>query len=363
MNDDASNKSQTDDSQRSLYDPDPVPEEDLWFLPATPEDDSPTDMPWPIAARETSLEPKVWQAAEKEQYRGLLAASQAITKFGERLRQFPDEVAERFAINTVSAVLRSEGTWLSPEQIALYRTLRITSDDAAQNLGRAAWAVRRLSSVGAHPKDGLHAFLGRETVMSPQNAPGEDRAIGDELSALSDRWAFGLDGVQGCQPLTVAAYGFAAWRAEGITPYEELLEPTIAALLIGAGGQAPFLPMSQGHRLDRHSLRAGSAGAEERLAVFYAAIEAGALKACLELDRLKAWQARADAAISDLSGRTPPKMIAALMRAPVVSADWLAEEVGCTTTSVRRNLKLFAERGLVREVTGQDRYRFWTVAV
>lgn len=355
------NKTFEGDSQRSLYDPDPVSEEDLWFLPAAPEDVAPTDMPWPVAAREASLEPKVWQAAEKEQYRALLAAVQAVAKFGERLKQFPPEIVERFAIDTVSAVMRSEGTWLNTEQIALYRTLRIASDDAAQDLSRAAWAVRRLKA--GDPLSGLHDFLGRTLVVSPQQIPGEERAIGDELSALSDRWVFGMERMRDCHPLTKAAHGFACWRAEGITPYEELLEPTTAALLIGAGGLAPFLPMAQGHRLDRHSLRAGSGGAEERLAVFYAAIEAGALAAALELKRLAAWQVIAQEGVADLSGRTPPRLVAALMKAPVVSADWLAEEVGCTTVSVRRNLKTFTERGLVREVTGQERYRFWTVAM
>lgn len=363
MNGDISKNVPDDDTQRSLYDPEPVAEEDLWFLPATPDDVAPTDMPWPIASRETSLEPKVWQAAEQQQYRGLLAAVMAVTKFGERLKQFPDEVAERFAIDTTSAILRSEGTWLSAEQIALYRTLRVGSDDAAQDLSRADWAVRRLAAGRVGPTDGLHAFLGRSAVPDPQQMPGEDRPLGDELEALSDRWVFALENLKDCHALTQAAYGFASWRSEGITPYEELLEPTIAALLIGAGDLAPFLPMAQGYRLDRHSLRAGSAGAEERLAVFNGAIEAGALGAALELDRLAAWQEKARAGVSDLSGRTPPRMVAALLKAPVVSADWLAKEVGCTTVSVRRNLKLFVERGLVREVTGQERYRFWTVAV
>jgi len=363
MNVDPKSRHIDESSLRSLYDPEPVNEGDLWFLPAAPEDVAPTDMPWPIAARETSLEPKVWQAAEKEQYRGLVAAMQANTKFAERLRQMPDQVAERFAIDTASAVLRSEGIWISSEQIALYRTLRISSDDSAQDLGRAAWAVRRLSGSGATPQLGLHGFLGRVAVDRPQQVPGEERAIGAELAALSDRWIYDLEAMHGAHPLTQAAFAFACWRAEGITPYEELLEPTIAALLVGAGDLAPFLPMAQGHRLDRHSLRAGSAGAEERLAVFYTAAEAGALSAALELDRLALWRDRARAKTGDLSGRTPPKMIEALLRASVVSAEWLAQEVGCSPVSVRRNLRVFADRGLVREVTGQERYRFWTVAV
>lgn len=359
---DHKNMTKSEETQRSLYDPEPLEDEDLWFLPGTPDDVAPTDLPWPIAARETSLDAKVWQAGEQRQYRGLLAAVQAVTKFGERLRQMPKQAAERFAADTVSAVLRTEGIWISSEQIALYRTLRIASDDFAQDLGRAAWAVRRLTGGGAAPQLGLHDFLGRVAVDRPQQVPKMERAVGAELTALGDRWIYDLEAMHGAHTLTQAAYAFACWRAEGITPFEELLEPTIAALLIGAGDLAPFLPMAQGHRLDRHALRAGSAGAEQRLAVFYAAAEAGALSAALELDRLALWRDRARAKTGDLSGRTPPKMIDALLRASVVSAEWLAQEIGCSPVSVRRNLKVFSERGLVREVTGQERYRFWTVA-
>jgi Fe2+ or Zn2+ uptake regulation protein len=31
--------------------------------------------------------------------------------------------------------------------------------------------------------------------------------------------------------------------------------------------------------------------------------------------------------------------------------------------SARRNLNLLQARGLIREVTGQDRYRFWAIRV
>ena len=356
MNDDA-------DPSRSIYDVDPTLDEDLWFLPAMPEDVAPTDLPWPVAARETSLDPVLWQAAEKEQYQALLAAVQAVTKFGERVRRLPEKVSGRFALGSVCAVLRSEGVWVSAEQIALYRAFRTASDDNAQNLGRASWAVRRLTQRTGGPQEGLRDFLGRSSVAAPQQVPGEERPLGEELTALSDQWARALGEMQMCHPLTVAAYGFASWRAEGITPYEDVLEPTIAALLIGAGDMAPFLVVAQGHRLDRHALQVGAAGAGERLAVFYRAIEAGALGAALELDRLLIWQDRAGAAISDLSGRTPPKMIEAFLCEPVISAEALAEQVGCTAVSARRNLNLFVDRGLLREVTGQDRYRFWTVAL
>lgn len=354
---------ESDNTPRSLYDPEPRPDEDLWFLPALDDDEGSSDMPWPVAARETSLEANVWRAAERECYRELIAAVQAVTRFGERLKQFPDSVRERFAVDTVSAVLRSEGTWVGADQIALYRTLRIASGDQAQVLARASWAVRRLLA-GTHPRrDGLHEFLGRVEVDAPMQVPGGERPLGGELVALSDQWAHALERFSDCHALTRAAFGFAVWRAEGITPFEELLEPMVAALIAGAGGLAAFLPMVQGHRLDRHSLKPGEAGAAARLKVFYGAVEAGALAALLELDRLVTWQAQARGAIADLSGRTPPLMVEAFLKARVVSAEWLASEIGCSPVSARRNLKIFEERGLVREVTGQGRYRFWTAAV
>ena len=355
-------KSEMEWSPRSPYDPEPPAEEDLWFLPALDDDAGPPDMPWPVAPREASLEPDVWRAAEKECYRDLLVAVQAVTRFGERLRHFSKEVCERFALDTVSSILRGEGIWIGPEQIALYRTLRLASGEQAQDLTRANWAVRRLLAAANPREEGLHGFLGRTEVDAPKQVLGEERPLGGELTLLSENWARGLDGLFDCHALTQSAFGFALWRREGITPYEELLEPTIAALTIGTGEMAPILPMAQGHRLDRHTLKPGSAGAEARLKVFYEAVEAGALAATLELDRLATWQERTHGAIADLSGRTPPRLVKAMLKARVVSAEWLAAEIGCSPASARRNLKVFEDRGLVREVTGQERYKFWTVA-
>ena len=336
--------------------------EDLWFLPPL-DDDEAQSKPWPVAAREASLEPDVWRAAEKECFRELVAAVQALVRFGERLKRVPSGIQERFAIDTVSAVLQSEGTWIGPEQIALYRTLRTVSGDHARDLARASWAVRRLLTDRDPTQGDLHAFLGRTEVELPRQLPGDERPLGDELVALGDRWAAAVERLGDCHRLTRAAFGFALWRAEGISPYEDVLEPTIAALAIGARGMAPILPVGQGHRFDRHGLKPGAAGATERLKVFFRAAEAGALAATLELDRLIAWQERALDVLSDLSGRTPPLMVAAFLKARVVSAEWLAAEVGGSPVSARRNLKVFDDRGLVREVTGQERYRFWTAAL
>ena len=138
----------------------------------------------------------------------------------------------------------------------------------------------------------------------------------------------------------------------------------VAAMITGAGGAgAPFLPVSSGHRVDRYALKEGEAFAEARLRAFYTAAQAGALAALMELDRLKAWLERAWAETGDLSGRTPPALIDALARFPILSADIVAQQAGCSPMSARRNLNLFTDRGLAREITGQGRYRFWAAAM
>lgn len=360
---------------RSPYDPDPIPDEDLWFLPdaghapdAAPlKPADPADTPWINAPQEASLDPETWRSAEARSYRALTTTAESVARFGERLRGFPEPVGDRFAIASVSSVLRGEGLWLSPEQIALYQAFRAGADDSARDLARAAWAMRRLGpdAQTVQPVDDLRGFLGRSSgVNSPQIPPGGDRPVGDVLDTLCADWSYAMTTLRDqMHPLTRAAFGFALWRSMGITPWDEHLEPTLAAMRIGALRQAPFLPMVDGHRLDRHALQPGGEGAVARLTTFYAAAEAGALWACMELDRLSAWRGRARQAISDLSGRTPPLLISCLLRMPVVSADLVADRTGCSRPAARRNLNLFSDRGLIREVTGQDRYRFWKAAI
>ncbi len=352
---------------QSPYDPDDDPaEEDLWFLPGPPDENESADSPWPIAPRPMSLDPAVWLKAERNRYRDLLATAQAVERYAERLRHFPQQVKERFALASVSAVLRSEGVWLGPEHIALYQALRIATGDTARDLSRASWAMRRLMSrpvQGGAPTDGVHHFLGRAHQAEAPDLPGEGRATGYELEAIGQDWAETVASLTVAHPLTRAAYAFAQWRAHDITPWDELLEPTIAAIILGRdelGEAATFLPLSESHRFDRHGLTKNAGGAEARLTVFYAAIRQGALNANMELERLGNWHARAEQTTLHLSGRTPGALIRTMMKYPIVSAELVSRDTGCSRPSARRNLNLFADLGLIREVTGQDRYRFWS---
>jgi predicted DNA-binding transcriptional regulator YafY len=60
-----------------------------------------------------------------------------------------------------------------------------------------------------------------------------------------------------------------------------------------------------------------------------------------------------------MSGKTPARLVEALIIHPVVSSRMLAEEGGVSSASAGRALALFEEIGLTKEITGGGRFRFW----
>ena len=87
------------------------------------------------------------------------------------------------------------------------------------------------------------------------------------------------------------------------------------------------------------------------------------MAALLHLERLSDWQAKAETALADLQGRTPPALIGVLAEWPTVTAPMAEAATKASRASVQRNLTLMQTRGLIREVTGQGRYRVWTAKV
>jgi hypothetical protein len=81
------------------------------------------------------------------------------------------------------------------------------------------------------------------------------------------------------------------------------------------------------------------------------------------IDRLDRWETTARDKAAHLSGRTPPRLIETLCDWPLVSAPMAEELTGASRAAVQRNLLWFQAQGLVREVTGQGRFRLWRAAV
>ena len=63
--------------------------------------------------------------------------------------------------------------------------------------------------------------------------------------------------------------------------------------------------------------------------------------------------------MTQLSGKTPPALRAVLTEWPFVSAPMAEALTGASRAAVQRNLTWIEARGLIREVTGQGRFRIW----
>lgn len=81
------------------------------------------------------------------------------------------------------------------------------------------------------------------------------------------------------------------------------------------------------------------------------------------LDDIEAWAERAEAVMTPLSGRTPPALRAVLTEWPLPAAPMAEPQTGASWAAVQRNFTWMETRGLIREVTGQGRFRMWRTAV
>jgi Fic family protein len=102
-----------------------------------------------------------------------------------------------------------------------------------------------------------------------------------------------------------------------------------------------------------------SGSAHTRLAAWISGAEQATLQALMQLERLAVWRQTARATLADMQGRTPALLIEVFAAWPMVPAPLAEAETGASRAAVQRNLDQLAQRGLIREITGQGRYRVW----
>ncbi|MEZ5752117.1 MAG: hypothetical protein R3D60_09150 [Paracoccaceae bacterium] len=320
-------------------------DDDLWFLPGPVEDDDLS--PLPRADSRLLFDPDEWRRAEAAQAGELAHLALLFGELDARLRMAdPRQRAglnHRLALNEAADIAWWAGDRFAVERLGLWLALRIGSTaETEDTIARAGWAVRRLTE-GPPPAQGLAAFLERPA----------DSAVADLADTLA---AFA-----GLNPVTQSAMLFHAWRMIGPEQARDVEAAVLAArhgatLSRSPGQGAQFLPLVT---TGPGALR----GQGEPLRKLSAWIE-GAAQACLAallaLERLRVWRQRADAATADLSGRVPALLLDVLETWPLVPAPLAEAETGASRAAVQRNLDRLAERGLVREVTGQGRFRVWT---
>jgi len=310
------------------------------------EDWSPSqdDLPLlPRAERGRIFDPGDWLAAQGVLSGDLAAVALVQGRLAERMARAGEGARLRLALEEVAELGWWTGARFGVERLALFVAMRVGAGEDGPALGQAAWAVRRLTG-GAEPAAGgwmagVSAFLG---------------IGGEAVESLAEVMA----GAEVLHPVTRAALLLHGWRVAGEARGARDLEAAVMAARHGAQG-APFLPLA----LAGGGALRGQGSAEARLAAFYRGAEQAGLAALLLLDRVETWRARAEAALADLSGRTPAALVAVLARWPMVSAPMAEAQTGASRAAVQRNLDLLAARGLVREITGQGRYRVWSAAI
>ena len=315
-----------------------------WFLPDTSDDA--VQQPLPQADRTRLIDPKLWATAQADQTAELADLALLYGALEERLRAGPKGWRHRLALLEAAELSWALGDRISAERLGLWEALRLSGiQDDALGLARASWAVRRLAG-GAVPGQGptLAAFLGRHGV--PQEIADFDLLAAE---------------VQHLHPLTRAAALMQGWQLLGDGGVTTQMEAAVLASHIGAQmgrSEGGFVPQAFSGAM---TLQAGSA--QQRLALWLRGATRATLAALIHLDRVREWQDRAKDKLADLQGRTPALMVAILAEWPMVTSPMAEQIIGANKATILRNLALMQALGLVREVTGQGRYRVWTAKV
>lgn len=311
-----------------------------WFLPS--EEDS-LD-PVSSAARRSLLDAAGWRAAEAGLAPDLVDLALDLGRLAERLSVAGPGALQRLALAEAGSLSWWHGDRVAADQLALWLSYRIgAAEDGGDGLIRTAWAARRLMvPMGGGVAEALAATLG-----------GDGRADAGLLADVAAE----MTALAGCSPLTRGCALFHLWRSLDERPdhLRGLEAAVLGARVAGQGGRLAFLPLT----LTGFTALTASGNPEARLAGWISGAHRSVLAALMLLDRLADWQARARAGTADLSGRTPARLIAALAAHPMLAAPQAEAESGASRAAVQRNLDLLVARGLVREVTGQGRFRVW----
>jgi hypothetical protein len=351
---------------------------DLWFLPGPLEDEPDYLPPGPTPeAQETEII-DAWRAAEAGQAAQLAHVAARLGILDERLRRGPAGWRQRLAL-----IEASELSWLTQDRIgfdrlSLYMALRVsTATDDAQALFRIGWTVRRLtggpSPLGNSGVADLEVFLdrrdrpGQGERFEETKAPARVMEMMDR-ETFEDRataWLAMMGQGEDLHPVTRACMGFHLWHVAELSPVDDPLEAAVTAARVAVSDLASslgrpgavFAPIAMGGRGGFRAIGEPAA----RLARWLNAMESAVFAALRRLEEIEAWATAAEQETAPLSGKTPPMLRDLFTSWPLVSVQMAEKLTGAHRATVQRNIDWMEERGLIREVTGQGRYRMWRI--
>lgn len=352
---------------------------DLWFLTGPIEDEPDYLPPGPMLEAKESDVVDAWRAAEAGQAAQLARVSARLGILDERLRRGPAGWRQRLAL-----IEASDLSWLTQDRIgldrlSLYMALRVsTVTDDAQALYRIGWTVRRLTG-GPAPLARPSCVGDLETFLDRRARPGQGERLDEakapsrmvemaEREAFEDRaagWLAMMNQAENLHPVTRACMGFHLWHVADLSPIDDPLEAAVTASRVAITELAPsgsmpgaiFAPIAMGGGGGFRAIGDPPA----RLARWLNAMESATFAALRRLEEIEAWAAAAERAMAPLSGKTPPMLRYLFASWPLVSVQMAEKLTGTHRATVQRNIDWMDEQGLIREVTGQGRYRMWRI--
>jgi hypothetical protein len=253
-----------------------------------------------------------------------------------------------------------------------------TVTDDAQALYRIGWTVRRLTG-GPAPLTRRSGVGDLETFLDRRDRPGQGERYDDakapsrvvemaEREAFEDRaagWLAMMNQAEDLHPVTRACMGFHLWHVAELSPVDDPLEAAVTAARVAIAELAPsgsrpgamFTPIAMG---GGGGFRA-TGDPPARLGRWLNAMESATFAALRRLEEIEAWAAAAAGTMAPLSGKTPPMLRDLFTSWPLVSVQMAEKLTGTHRATVQRNIDWMDEQGLVREVTGQGRYRMWRI--
>jgi hypothetical protein len=341
---------QTDDADSldlgpGLYDADPAAEDDLWFLDAEAVDDV-GFAPLPRSDQRKLFDPNDWLAAQAEHSGALAEVAQLFGALDERLLQMGAGALAHLALKEVEEFSWGIGDRIAADRLALWMEMHLAGlQDDNQALMRGSWAFRRLTA----PRLSLPATAADIVAQLGRRNAEDDAGMIAELSEA-------MAGASQLHPIIRGALLFHVWGVVGQGGAGTDIEAAVLGARLAASsgrGGALFLP------LGRSRLRMAGPLALDKVAAWLQAAERGLLGALMQLDHLRHWQTASHAALSGLSGKTPKALVELFLALPAVNAALAEKQLGASRSSVQRNLDVMVSRGLLREITGQGRYRVW----
>ena len=364
----------------SPFDRDDPAEAELWFLPGPAEEGS-AEVGHDLSPRHMGsrralplFDPADWKRAQDALSGELAGLAQHFGALNERLAHLGPELGagacQRLALREAAdlswwAAGQIGGARIGVERLTLWVGAHLGGGlEDSLALAQAGWAVRRLTA-GQGPEAGPHGQPGGGGWQA-----GIAAFLGyirdDSLADLADLVEV-MDAAHALHPVTQSAMLFHAWRVVGHgtvrgagTDIEAAVMAAVHAATMAHATErrngASFMPLA----LSGLAGLQASGSVQARLAAWIGAAENSCRTALAQLDRLAVWRTTAERDLADQTGRTPAMLVALLTAWPMVSAPMATVQTGASRAAVQRNLDRLTQRGLIREITGQGRYRVWT---